>query len=112
MDGVHRLPVSRRSSVSVGAIESAATTRGVAFWFAGLRQLAHIGEDRTGTANRSLLVVRRILESPAPRVTNLVRSADAGAIGEVTGADLMVNGIAVLQSPTSAAHLLTLVPEQ
>jgi hypothetical protein len=45
-------------------------------------------------------------------VTYLVRSADAGALGEATGADLMANGIVVLQSPTSASHLLMLVPEQ
>ena len=46
-----------------------------------------------------------------PGVTYAVRSADAGALGEATGADLMANGIAVTPSPTSASHLLMLVPE-
>ena len=60
------------------------------------------GSDRTNVVPRDL----------QPGVTYLVRSADAGALGEATGADLMANGIAVLQSPTSASHLLMLVPEQ
>jgi alpha-galactosidase len=33
-------------------------------------------------------------------------SVDAGVLGTATGADLMANGIALLQSPVSAAHIL------
>jgi alpha-galactosidase len=46
-----------------------------------------------------------------PGVTYTVQSADVGALGEATGADLMAHGIAVKQSPTSASHLLILTPE-
>ena len=45
-----------------------------------------------------------------PGVTYVVGSADAGSLGEATGADLMAHGIAVMQSPTSASHLLMLKP--
>ena len=46
-----------------------------------------------------------------PDTTYSVRSADAGEIGEATGADLMTNGIALVQSPASASHLLMLIPQ-
>ena len=65
--------------------------------------------ENGGAGSDSTNVVPKDLQ---PGVTYLVRSVDAGALGEATGADLMANGIAVLQSPTSASHLLMLVPEQ
>jgi alpha-galactosidase len=65
--------------------------------------------ENGGAGSDSTIVVPRDLKVG---VTYFVRSADAGALGEATGADLMANGIAVLQSPTSASHLLMLVPEQ
>jgi hypothetical protein len=60
------------------------------------------GSDSTNVAPRDLQA----------GVTYLVRSVDTGALGEATGADLTADGIAVLQSPTSASHLLMLVPEK
>jgi hypothetical protein len=65
--------------------------------------------ENSGAGSNSTNVVPKDLQ---PGVTYLVRSADAGVLGEVTGAELMANGIAVLQSPTSTSHLLILVPEQ
>jgi alpha-galactosidase len=41
-----------------------------------------------------------------------VRSADAGLLGTANGADLTTTGIDVLQSPSSAAHLLIIVVKQ
>jgi len=41
--------------------------------------------------------------------TYRVTSVDLGLLGEATGADLMAQGIDVLGSPNSAAHILTLV---
>ena len=35
-----------------------------------------------------------------------VQSVDTGMLGTATGADLMANGIDILQSPNSAAHIL------
>jgi hypothetical protein len=46
-----------------------------------------------------------------PELTYLVHSVDAGALGQATGAELMAYGITLLQSPTSASHLLTLIPQ-
>ena len=40
--------------------------------------------------------------------TYSVQSVDTGLLGEATGADLMSAGIDILQSPNSAAHILTL----
>jgi alpha-galactosidase len=40
--------------------------------------------------------------------TYAVTSVDAGSLGSATGADIMTNGIDVVQSPVSAAHILTL----
>lgn len=65
--------------------------------------------ENGGAGSDSTIVVPKALQAG---VTYLVRSADTGALGEATGADLMANGFAVLQSPTSASHLLMLVPEQ
>ena len=42
------------------------------------------------------------------RVIYEVRSVDAGVIGVATGAELMRDGITILQSPGSAAHILIL----
>jgi hypothetical protein len=38
----------------------------------------------------------------------LVRSVDTGVLGTATGASLMTNGVDVLQSPNTAAHILIL----
>jgi alpha-galactosidase len=38
----------------------------------------------------------------------LVRSVDTGVLGTATGASLMTNGVDVLQSPNTAAHVLIL----
>jgi alpha-galactosidase len=43
-----------------------------------------------------------------PLTTYEVWSVDAGVLGVSTGADLMATGISILQSPTSAAHILVL----
>src|SRR5262245_32999407 len=40
--------------------------------------------------------------------TYAVDSVDAGELGTATGADLMANGIEIIQSPTTAAHILVL----
>jgi alpha-galactosidase len=37
-----------------------------------------------------------------------VRSVDTGSLGSATGADLMTNGIDILQSPNTAAHILVI----
>ena len=39
-------------------------------------------------------------------------SVDAGVLGSATGADLMADGIALLQSPNSAAHILIVTAKQ
>jgi len=41
-----------------------------------------------------------------------VQSVDTGVLGTATGADLMANGIDVLQSPNSAAHVLIIQARQ
>jgi alpha-galactosidase len=53
-----------------------------------------------------------VLKNLKADTTYLVQSVDAGALGEATGSDLMANGITLMPSPTSASHLLTVVPEQ
>jgi alpha-galactosidase len=65
--------------------------------------------ENVGAGSDSTNIAPRDLQAG---VTYLVRSVDTGALGEATGADLMADGIAVLQSPTSASHLLMLVPEK
>jgi hypothetical protein len=44
--------------------------------------------------------------------TYRVRSVDLGLIGEATGADLMDEGIDLLASPNSAAHILTFIVKE
>jgi hypothetical protein len=44
--------------------------------------------------------------------TYTVQSVDSGLLGEATGADLMTAGIDIVESPTSAAHILTLRAKQ
>jgi alpha-galactosidase len=44
--------------------------------------------------------------------TYQVLSVDAGVLGTATGADLMANGIDLLQSPASAAHILIVTAKQ
>jgi alpha-galactosidase len=39
-----------------------------------------------------------------------VQSVDTGLLGESTGSDLMANGIDILQSPNTAAHMLIIIP--
>jgi alpha-galactosidase len=47
-----------------------------------------------------------------PNTTYDVRSADAGPLGSAKGADLMADGIDVLRSPSSAAHILIVTARQ
>jgi hypothetical protein len=41
-----------------------------------------------------------------------VESADTGVIGTANGSDLMTNGIDLVQSPNTAAHILIITPVQ
>jgi alpha-galactosidase len=53
----------------------------------------------------------RINVKPAdlqPATTYDVNSVDTGYLGTATGADILANGIDVIESPNSAAHILTL----
>ena len=43
-----------------------------------------------------------------PAATYTVQSVDTGILGKATGADIMANGIDLIQSPNSAAHILLL----
>jgi alpha-galactosidase len=43
-----------------------------------------------------------------PLATYQVMSVDSGLLGEATGAELMANGISLVESPYSAAHILVL----
>ena len=47
-----------------------------------------------------------------PDATYAVESVDSGALGTAMGSDLMANGIDIVQSPNTAAHVLTLVAGQ
>jgi alpha-galactosidase len=47
-----------------------------------------------------------------PATLYQVRSVDAGVLGTATGADLMANGIDLLRSPASAAHILIVTATQ
>ena len=47
-----------------------------------------------------------------PQTTYDVTSVDTGVLGSATGADLMANGINVIQSPNSAAHILIITARQ
>ena len=42
----------------------------------------------------------------------LVRSVDTGTLGTASGADLMANGVDLLQSPNTAAHILIITARQ
>ena len=64
--------------------------------------------ENDGAGSDNTRIVPKDLQ---PGVTYQVRSADTGPLGEATGADLMANGIDIAQSPTSASHLLMLVPQ-
>ena len=46
-----------------------------------------------------------------PDVVYRAISADSGTLGEMTGADLMENGIRLVRSPGTAAHVLSLIPQ-
>jgi alpha-galactosidase len=46
-----------------------------------------------------------------PGVTYRVVSVDTGLLGQATGADLMAQGVELLASPNTAAHMLTFVPQ-
>jgi hypothetical protein len=75
-------------------------------------QTAAVGSTQTVVwAYQSDDAVDRINVKPVgldPASTYQVESVDTGALGEATGSDLMTNGIDVLQSPNSAAHVLIL----
>ena len=43
-----------------------------------------------------------------PDATYDVESVDTGVLGTATGAELMADGITVVQSPDTAAHILIL----
>jgi alpha-galactosidase len=63
------------------------------------------------TAFQSDRAVAKITVKPValdPAATYQVQSVDAGVLGEATGASLMSNGIDILGSPQSAAHILVL----
>ena len=47
----------------------------------------------------------------APDTMYEVRSVDAGVLGTAIGSDLMINGIDLIQSPASAAHILFLTAQ-
>ena len=47
-----------------------------------------------------------------PAITYQVQSVDAGVLGTATGAALMTDGIDVVQSPASAAHILIITVRQ
>jgi len=47
-----------------------------------------------------------------PDATYSVRSIDVGLLGTGTGAELMATGVEVIQSPTTAAHILVLTAQQ
>ena len=47
-----------------------------------------------------------------PAATYVVRSVDLGSLGTATGADLMTNGVDVIQSPNTAAHILVFLAQQ
>ncbi len=47
-----------------------------------------------------------------PDATYSVQSVDAGTLGVATGADLMQNGVEIVQSPSSAAHILLIIAQQ
>ena len=46
-----------------------------------------------------------------PDAVYRVLSADSGALGDMTGADLMALGIRIVRSPRTAAHVLLLIPQ-
>jgi hypothetical protein len=46
-----------------------------------------------------------------PDATYGVSSVDVGFLGSATGTDIMTNGIDIVTSPQSAAHILRLVVE-
>ncbi len=46
-----------------------------------------------------------------PFTTYEVVSVDVGSLGTATGAELMAEGVAIVQSPSSAAHILLLKPQ-
>ena len=60
---------------------------------------------QSGDASETITVRPADLQ---PDATYAVRSVDTGALGTATGADLMANGVEVLQSPNTAAHILVL----
>jgi len=73
----------------------------------------------TASDNQSIVIsafqndsaVRKVLFRPVglrPRTVYEIRSVDAGSLGTATGAELMTDGIMILESPHSAAHVLVL----
>ena len=66
---------------------------------------AYQSDDGTETLNVKPITLQ-------PDATYVVESVDTGALGTAVGADLMANGIEIVKSPNTAAHMLTLVAGQ
>ena len=66
---------------------------------------AYQSDDGTETLNVKPITLQ-------PDATYAVESVDTGALGTAVGADLMANGIEIVKSPNTAAHMLTLVAGQ
>ncbi len=64
---------------------------------------------QSDTGSGSVNIKPKALDSAT---TYQVQSVDTGMLGTATGADLMANGIDVLQSPRSAAHVLIIQARQ
>jgi len=66
---------------------------------------AYQSDDGTETLNVKPITLQ-------PDATYVVESVDTGALGTAVGADLMANGIEIVKSSNTAAHMLTLVAGQ
>jgi hypothetical protein len=76
------------------------------------------------TVTNSLMIVSAVQTDPGVSTVTVkpagldtaatydVLSVDAGTLGSSSGADLMSTGISVVQSPTSAAHILIITARQ
>jgi hypothetical protein len=79
-----------------------------------LQELVAGAEQLLVTAVQSDVGVHYINVKPArlePGATYDVQSVESGLLGTATGADLMANGIDLLQSPASAAHVLVITAQ-
>jgi alpha-galactosidase len=76
-----------------------------------LEEITHDAGRVVITAVQADPAIRRLTVRPKnlqPDAQYEVRSVDRGLLGTATGASLMSDGIEILQSPESAAHMLTL----